>query len=123
MDYFDSMLDTPNIENVRDRGSKKWTAMMLPEHVKLIREYTEEQQKIPRPELDEFDLQVIGETIYIASKRKGNVLIKLWKEGEIKGYGGTVENLDILKKTIQLDNPFGLHTYKLDDIVDVSILD
>lgn len=26
---------------IQDRGSIKWTAMMLPEHVKLLREYNE----------------------------------------------------------------------------------
>ena len=31
-----------DLSHVRDRGSKKWVAMMLPEHVKMLREYGEE---------------------------------------------------------------------------------
>ncbi len=29
---------------IRDRGNIKWTAMMLPEHVKLLREWQEQDQ-------------------------------------------------------------------------------
>ncbi|MFF2754373.1 hypothetical protein ACFVR1_11590 [Psychrobacillus sp. NPDC058041] len=35
-DYFDQALD---LSKVRDRGSKKWVAMMLPEHLKLVDEW------------------------------------------------------------------------------------
>ncbi|MDI2586232.1 hypothetical protein OR571_03585 [Psychrobacillus sp. NEAU-3TGS] len=50
MDHFDKMMEHQlDLSNVRDRGNKKWVAMMLPEHLKLIRNYNEEQSKIPRP--------------------------------------------------------------------------
>lgn len=34
-----------DLSRLQDRGSKKWVAMMLPEHVKLLREYSEEIKK------------------------------------------------------------------------------
>ena len=37
-----------DLSEVRDRGSKKWVAMMLAEHVQLIRQYNEDTKKIPR---------------------------------------------------------------------------
>ena len=70
MGYRDEMNNnTFDLSKVRDRGSKKWVAMMLPEHVQLLRQYNEDIKKIPRPNLDEFDLLAIQEQIEIAMKR------------------------------------------------------
>ncbi|MFF2286401.1 YolD-like family protein [Peribacillus butanolivorans] len=38
---------------IRDRGRIKWVSMMLPEHVKLLREYNEGLDKVEKPVLDE----------------------------------------------------------------------
>ncbi|KQL37591.1 hypothetical protein AN959_03435 [Psychrobacillus sp. FJAT-21963] len=119
------MIDNPQLDlsNVKDRGSKKWVAMMLPEHLKLIRSYKEEQKKIPRPQLDEWDLHAIEETINIAIKRKSDVVIKLWKDGEFILRGGIIQNVDLKDRIIEVDNPYGLLSYNLDDIVDVTVTD
>ncbi len=34
---------------LKDRGTKKWVAMMLPEHVQAVRQEIENQNKIKRP--------------------------------------------------------------------------
>ena len=39
-------------ENLKDRGAIKWTAMMLQEHVGLLRELKSNQEKVKRPVLD-----------------------------------------------------------------------
>ena len=58
--------------------------MMLPEYVQLIRQYNEDTKKIPRPNLDEFDLLAIQEQIEIAMKRNVEIKFKIWKDGEVK---------------------------------------
>jgi hypothetical protein len=95
--------------------------MMLPEHVALLREYSGEQKKIPKPELDEWNLHAIEETINIALKRKCEMLLKLWREGNFELYGGVIESVNLQRRTLELDNPFGLHCFNLDDIIDVSV--
>ncbi|MDF2064960.1 YolD-like family protein [Bacillus sp. Cr_A10] len=97
--------------------------MMLPEHLKLIRSYTEEQKKIPLPQLDEWDLHAIEETINIAIKRKCDVTIKMWRDGEFILRGGIIQNVDLKNRTIEVDDPFELHNYNLDVIVDVTVTD
>ncbi|MCY7800093.1 YolD-like family protein, partial [Bacillus haynesii] len=39
-------------DNLKDRGSIKWTAMMLLEHVGLLHELESTQDKVKRPVLD-----------------------------------------------------------------------
>lgn len=40
-------------EHIKDRGTKKWTSIMLPEHVKALRELNAELNKVEKPILDE----------------------------------------------------------------------
>jgi hypothetical protein len=122
MEYFDDMMDEKlDLSKVRDRGMKKWQGMMLTEHVNLLREFNEETKKVSRPNLDEWDLHAIEETVNIAIKRKCDALIKLWEDGKFVFYGGVIESVDVQRRTIELDNPFGIFTYKIDDIVDVTV--
>ena len=41
----------------------------------------EEQKKAPRPNLDEWDLDIIQENIQLAMKRNVEVEIKTWRNG------------------------------------------
>ena len=47
------------LENIRDRGNVKWTAMMLSEHVAELHRWQNEDNYEGRPELDDYDLQAI----------------------------------------------------------------
>ncbi|HEY4601282.1 MAG TPA: YolD-like family protein [Cerasibacillus sp.] len=40
-------------DHIKDRGTKKWTSIMLPEHVKALRELNKELDKVQKPILDE----------------------------------------------------------------------
>lgn len=112
-----------DLSKVRDRGSKKWVAMMLPEHVNLIRKYNEESKKTPKPELDEWDLQAIQESIEIAMKRDVETKIKNWKDGLIISHVGKIIWVDLSRRIIEMEDVFKSFTLKLDDIVDVTILE
>jgi hypothetical protein len=48
---------------IRDRGKIKWTAMMLPEHVKLLREWAHTNTFEKRREVDEQQLERMDEIV------------------------------------------------------------
>lgn len=123
MAYFNEMMDTPDLSKLRDRGSKKWVAMMLPEHLKLVREYIEDQKKDPRPELDVWDLDIIQENIQIAMKRNVEVEIKTWKDGAFIFHIGKINWVDLNRRKIEMEDVFISFVLKLDDIVDVTNLE
>lgn len=112
-----------DLSKVRDRGSKKWVAMMLPEHVKMIRDYNEEVKKAPRPDLNVFDYEAIQEQIELAMKRNVEIHIKRWKNGEFLYNDGTIQWIDLNKRTIELEDSSRSYVFPLDDIVDVAILE
>ncbi|GEN31675.1 hypothetical protein HNQ35_002040 [Cerasibacillus quisquiliarum] len=40
-------------EHIKDRGTKKWTSIMLPEHVKALKQLLADERKEQKPLLDE----------------------------------------------------------------------
>jgi len=112
-----------DLSHLQDRGSKKWVAMMLPEHVKMLREYGVEIKKEPRPDLDEFDYELIEEQIALAMKRNVEVKTKRWKDGEFIYNRGTIQWIDLRRRTIELEDPFRSFELPIDEIVDVTILE
>ncbi len=123
MANFEEDWNALDLSKIRDRGSKKWVAMMLPEHVKMLRDYHEEIKKVPFPDLNEFDYEVIQEQIELAMKRNVDIKIKRWKDGEFLYHRGTIQWIDLTRRIIELEDPFQFFEVKLDEIVDVTILE
>ena len=106
------------------RRNIKWaTAMMLTEHVGMLRDYYEEVKKEPKPELTEFDYVTLSETLEMAFQSKADTKIKRWKAGQFIYNRGTIEYVDLKHRIIQLQDPFYVMDIKLDEIIDVTIMD
>jgi hypothetical protein len=112
-----------DLSKAQDRGSKKWVAMMLPEHVALLREYSKEIKREPKPDLDEWDYDAIHHTLDIAIKSKADTKVKMWRDGAFIYNRGIVESIDLRSRVMELEDPFSLLQLKLDEIVDVTIMD
>lgn len=124
MSYFnDEAEEKLDLSKARDRGSKKWVAMMLPEHVKLIRQYNEESQKVQKPELCDWELDIIQESIQIAMKRNVDVHMKIWKDGVFFHHYGKITWVDVNKKTIEMEDTFQAISLMLNEVVDVTVLE
>ena len=108
---------------IQDRGNIKWTAMMLPEHVGLLRDWHDQNELTERPELDEWELTLLAEEVERAHKGKNNIKLTHWKDGKLIDDYGKIITIDNNSKTIVLDDPFSTTRYNFKDIVAVSIID
>lgn len=111
------------VGNIKDRGAIKWQGMFLTEHVQMLRDWREEDKKIPKPDLNEWDLQAIQEELEIAMKRKCEVRIQSWKDDKFHYHKGTIEDIDFQSKTIVYDDPFGQHRLLVEEITAINLLD
>jgi len=109
--------------DLKDRGRTKWTAMMIPEHLRLLREWQNEDNLTPRPDLDEMDMQLIGEEIERAYKSKSEIRIKTWKEGYIKQHRGKITEINPQLKYLVYDDPFGEHRLQMAQIIDAQCME
>lgn len=106
------------------RHDVKWkTSMMLPEHVSMLRGFGQEVKLDARPDLDEWDYDAIQHTLDTAKIRKSDTKVKLWRDGHFIYKRGIVESVDLKRRVIELEDPFSLLQLKLDEIVDVTIMD
>lgn len=113
------------MNNYIDRGTKKWSmAMMLPEHVELLRKLEYEDSKVQKPILDQQELEEIERTISEALNNKSLMEFTYWREGFILKKQGYVQNFNQYQNIIQLidleEIKFGI---KIDTILVVSLTD
>ncbi|MET3656530.1 YolD-like family protein [Sporosarcina psychrophila] len=94
------------IENIHDRGTKKWTAMMLSEHVRELRIWKDKDNYEER-KLDDFDLQAIQYEIEVAQKRECEVHVKSWDKGKVVLHSGVIKEINVEAMWITIDSPFG----------------
>lgn len=111
------------VEDIKDRGAIKWQGMFLTEHVQMLRNWREEDKKIPKPDLNEWDLQAIQEELEIAMKRKCEIRIQSWKDDKFHYHKGTIEDIDFQSKTIVYDDPFVQQRLLVEEITAIDLQD
>lgn len=110
--------------SIRDRGTKKWTAIMLPEHVRGLRKiWHEEFEQREKPILDEEQINEINQKIVNASELKKAVTIKTREKGFFQQYSGRIHKADPLERYLYLKEDQGVKRIPYADIIDVSIAD
>ncbi|MEK4228262.1 YolD-like family protein [Solibacillus sp. FSL H8-0538] len=88
----------------RDRGTIKWNAMMLPEHVKLLREWQSEDKLVEKPELDEWALQELSEQLTHAYENALQVEMKIWETTAIYKVRGKIDKIQSEKQQLRLED-------------------
>lgn len=78
--------------------------MMLPEHVKYLREWHEDDQYMKRPELDEWALQELSEQLQIALMNQFEVELKIWEATQIYKATGIIAKLDKQKGALYMED-------------------
>lgn len=66
---------------IKDRGTMKWTAMMLPEHVQQIRKIWNDDKKVTMPTIDEQQLEIINNTVKLAIEDHSLLKITYYDKG------------------------------------------
>jgi hypothetical protein len=107
---------------IRDRGNIKWTAMMLPEHVAMLRELKASQNNKQKPIIDEQQFEEMNEVIRLAIEGKETVLITYFKEYDHKSIVGEVRNLDEVFRCIRIFNGEKSLTLNVENIIDIKIV-
>ncbi|MCY8025645.1 YolD-like family protein [Bacillus sonorensis] len=118
-------------DNLKDRGSIKWTAMMLPEHVSLIRELESSQNKVKRPVLDMSQIEDMEMIISEAMEFNNPVQFSVFKPlpmlngpetGEIVQIEGHIHYINQIRKIFHIvDSKGDTNLIKFEDVVGVEI--
>ena len=109
-------------KNIRDRGTKKWTAMMLPEHVVALREWIAEDDYVEKPEFSDWELRLLQEEIERSLQSGCTVNIQTWKDGRVISYEGIISKIDLRLMQIILVNSSDTTRILVADVIRVQVL-
>lgn len=99
----------------RDRGSIKWSSLMLPEHTELLKEMWANDGTIAKPTLDEQQTELLNNQLLEAFQRQFSVCLRVYESGGITEITGRVKKLDsrtnsvILQMMKQMDKRIAFH--------------
>ena len=106
---------------LRDRGTIKWTAMMLPEHVQSIKDALEEAKKIKMPILEEDKIHEME--LLLLEGIEYNLLLHydIFKNGTIYRLTGQTTYIDHLKRELRiLDTNNHTHSIPFHSLVNIQ---
>ncbi|WP_210365655.1 YolD-like family protein [Bacillus sp. REN3] len=105
---------------IRDRGRIKWTSMMLPEHVKLLRDWAQEDQYEKEKQLDEQQLEQLNDTILEAMEFNRPVSIAYYRRRKYELVIGKIHYWDELGQKLHVVDRFEeVHRIEIAAIADV----
>ena len=87
---------------IRDRGTKKWTALMLPEHVQKLREWHEEEHLPQKKEPDEQQYEEWNRLMAEAAAEGFPLAITFWQEGKPCTVEGVIGHIDTVSSVLRL---------------------
>jgi putative heme degradation protein len=106
--------------NVNDRGHKKWTSLMLPEHKERLTELAQEQGKIQRPMIDEQKQEDMNYLLNQATQHQLEIELHTYNDGEIKITAGKIKKYSPIERRLTLiDEAGNQHTYFMPSIIDI----
>ncbi|MEH7073932.1 YolD-like family protein [Neobacillus drentensis] len=107
---------------IRDRGRIKWTSMMLPEHVKLLRDWVKEDRYEQKREMDEQQLQMMNEVLSEAIEYDQYVTITHYRMRNYEIVIGKIHYWDELTQRLHVIDRFEeVHRIPMDAIADIRI--
>ncbi|MFW6026355.1 MAG: YolD-like family protein [Candidatus Woesearchaeota archaeon] len=90
--------------NFKDRGNKKWTAMMPVEHRKKLKELKEHEDYREKPILDDQEKEAINSKLQKALQNNMNVEIRYYEDKKIKKTSGRINKVDINNRVIWVND-------------------
>ncbi|MDL4839717.1 YolD-like family protein [Aquibacillus rhizosphaerae] len=105
---------------VNDRGTIKWTSLMLPEHVEMLKKLWNEDKTQTKPLLDEQELEQINLIMLEALESKFLVSITVFNRQISREYRGIITSINRNNHTLKLMGANGLLTIELVDVIEIE---
>lgn len=103
---------------LHDRGAKKWTSLMLPEHVEMLQDWFNSLDDKEMPEIDEQQIMENNMLLQDALENDLEIQIKYHANNDHKEIKGSLLYIDGTNKVIYLEDT----QIEMQYIIEVSIL-
>ncbi|QJC96287.1 putative phage origin proteib YozL [Bacillus mojavensis] len=109
---------------LRDRGTIKWTSMMLPEHLTQLKQDLLDASKIEKPSLDAQQIEEMDIIVSEALEFNKELVLKLFNNGFVENVTGRVHyiNFEQQKLHVKDQNDNTVYIY-MNNIIGVTYND
>lgn len=91
------------MDPIRDRGVVKWqSAMLLPEHIKKLKDFYQEVYKVQKPILDEQQLSELDVLVRDAMEYNAPLHFTFFEDGELINLKGYISFIDMIGKQYRI---------------------
>lgn len=108
---------------IRDRGRIKWTSMMLPEHVKLLRDLVKEDEYEQKKDIDEQQLEWMNKVVSTAIECNQFVMITYYQQHHYKRKIGKICGVNEISQELHIADRFeAVHFIPISAITDMRLI-
>jgi hypothetical protein len=110
---------------IRDRGKKKWQpASFIPLGFEMTTAMYKDQERKPKPLLDEYEKEEFDQNIAYAMEYNLPVKITVWSDGFTDSRTGTIHYVDPITYQLRIEmNSNEFEVIAFDDIVGVMVVE
>ncbi|MFS0562635.1 YolD-like family protein [Terribacillus sp. 179-K 1B1 HS] len=113
----------PKRTDIHERGTMKWTSLMMPEHIAMLQKSMAKQYDVPQPVLSEDQREDIERILREASEYKSEVTVTYWGNNRLHTLVGVIERLNPNMRRIELrDKEDDLNFVGFSFITDIEIM-
>ncbi|RIU90043.1 YolD-like family protein [Oceanobacillus picturae] len=92
--------------SVNDRGTIKWTAMMLPEHIELLKKMWAEQEFKEKPMLSEYQMEEINLQLQLALANDLTIELEYFRDHDYQKVKGKLLGVDVLNRFVKINQEY-----------------
>jgi hypothetical protein len=104
--------------NIKDRGNKKWTAMMLIEHRERLKELKEHEDDREKPVLDDQEKALINFRLHQALENDLKVKIKYYRDKRFKTIFGRIKRVNVNRREVVISDK----VIDVEDLLELKIV-
>ncbi|AYK64085.1 YolD-like family protein [Bacillus subtilis] len=109
---------------LRDRGTIKWTSMMLPEHLTQLKQDLIDVSKIEKPSLDDQQIEEMDLLVSEALEFNKELKFKLFNNGFVENVNGRVHYINFEQQKLHVKDQNDNTVYiNMNDIIGVTYND
>ncbi|WP_404452787.1 YolD-like family protein [Virgibacillus necropolis] len=104
-----------------DRGTIKWTSLMLPEHVELLKQMWQEDKRERQPIMDPQEIELINQQVVESYENQIVILLTYYQNGRRHDAIGRISKLHPQTKKISLKTADSCLEISFSSILSISV--
>ena len=92
--------------SLNDRGTIKWTSMMMPEHIEILKQINEQQEWKEKPMISEFQKEEMNLALQLALKDDLTIELEFFRNHDYHKIKGKLLSVDVFNQFVRIEDQY-----------------